>query len=117
VTATLKKVLEETSNPQLVNYGLLHTPDSPEDVRSGMRLLRKMTIGDAVEAESRAYMFVRRSFLYLGYANATGRVFTPDSARAPIPEKVIDGQSVFRDNTVKSLGRAWATFAPSTRAA
>jgi len=100
----LEKLMRQTLDHGHALHALTNTPDKPEHVATGRRLLERGSLAK-VSAEARAYMFVRRSFVYVAYAEQTGRVFTPDTARVSLLEKIRKEQTIFRDGLLENLGR------------
>jgi hypothetical protein len=106
----LRGMFASITEPGTATCGLTHTPDTPEDLAVGMRAIASVSAARLALGEPRAYAFARRSFLYVAYAEESGRLFTPDLARVPLVENIVKEEGLFREQLLATLKTAWATY-------
>lgn len=59
--------------------------------------------------ERRPYAFAQRTFLYVAYAEHSGRIFHPDTARGSLVGSIVKEEGLFRERLLKALRQAGET--------
>lgn len=104
-TAAAKRALGSFASAANAQHGLTYIPDTARDMDVGLEGVK----GSAQLAlmEPRSYAFARRSFLYVAYAEHTGRIFVPDSARTSLITSMLREDGLFRERLIKGLKAGW----------